>query len=75
MDTNNNYICFSITGRTAFSNAVPGMNAEPFVPLSHWLTSGFAPLVLAVNFGGMLVAWASLCVALGVVWLVAVRRL
>ena len=52
-----------------------GSYAEPFVPLSHWFTSGFAPLVLAVNFGGMLVAWGALCVALGVIWmLLSIRR-
>lgn len=51
-----------------------GSYAEPFVPLSHWFTSGFAPLVLAVNFGGMLVAWAFLCLALGLVWWVLGRR-
>ena len=45
-----------------------GSYAEPFVPLSHWFTSALAPLVLAENFGGMLTAWASLCIALGLVW-------
>ena len=44
-----------------------GSFAEPFVPLSHWFTSGMAPLVLAQNFGVMLTAWASLCVALGLI--------
>ena len=42
-----------------------GSYAEPFVPLSHWFTSGLAPLVLAKNFGGMLSAWAFVCIALG----------
>ena len=43
----------------------PGSYAEPFVPLSHWFTSGLAPLVLAQNFGGMLTVWAIVCFALG----------
>jgi hypothetical protein len=45
-----------------------GSYAEPFVPLSHWFTSGLAPLVLAKNFGGMLATWALLCVVLGLLW-------
>lgn len=32
-----------------------GSYAEPFVPLSHWLTSLFAPLILVKNFWGLLI--------------------
>lgn len=53
----------------------PGSYAEPFVPLSHWFTSGMAPFVLVQNFGGMLVAWTSLCVALGLAWRVLSARI
>lgn len=42
-----------------------GSYAEPFIPLSHWFTSGFAPFVLAQNFAGLLTAWSALCGALG----------
>ena len=43
----------------------PGSYAEPFIPLSHWFTSGFAPFVLLKNFGGLLTAWATVCAAIG----------
>jgi hypothetical protein len=42
-----------------------GSYAEPFIPLSHWFTSGFAPFVLVKNFGGLLAVWSALCGALG----------
>ena len=52
-----------------------GSFAEPFVPLSHWFTSGFAPLVLVENFGGMLATWAAWCAAFGLVWVaLGIRR-
>lgn len=41
-----------------------GSYAEPFVPLSHWFTSMMAPFVLVQNFGGVLAAWACLCIGL-----------
>jgi len=46
-----------------------GSYAEPFIPLSHWFTSFLAPLVLIENFGGMLIAWAAICFAVGLLWL------
>lgn len=42
----------------------PGSFAEPFVPLSHWLTSFLAPIVLVTNFGGILLIWACVCFVL-----------
>jgi hypothetical protein len=47
-----------------------GSYAEPFIPLSHWFTSFLAPLVLIENFGVMLIAWAAICFAVGLLWLV-----
>jgi hypothetical protein len=41
-----------------------GSFAEPFVPLSHWLTSAVAPYLLVKNFGGLLLAWGALCAVL-----------
>lgn len=46
-----------------------GSHAEPFIPLSHWFTSFLAPLVLLENFGAMLFAWAVICSAVGLLWL------
>ena len=44
--------------------------AEPFIPLTHWFTSSLAPLVLIENFGVMLISWAAICLAVGLLWLV-----
>lgn len=41
-----------------------GSFAEPFVPLSHWLTTALAPYLLLKNFGGLLLGWAVLCIVL-----------
>lgn len=41
-----------------------GSFAEPFVPLSHWLTTALAPYLLLKNSGGLLLGWAGLrCVS------------
>ena len=46
-----------------------GSFAEPFIPLGHWMTSFFSPIVLIHNFGGMLLAWAAISVGFGLLWL------
>jgi hypothetical protein len=46
-----------------------GSYAEPFIPLSNWFTSLFAPYILVVNFGWKLLAWAGACFATGLLWM------
>ncbi|MBX3658476.1 MAG: hypothetical protein KF740_08595 [Ramlibacter sp.] len=43
----------------------PGSFATPFIPLSHWMTSLVAPLILIKNFGIALLIWAGLSFVLG----------
>ena len=38
-----------------------GSFAEPFIPLSNWFTSMFAPLVLIANFGVYLLIGLGIC--------------
>ncbi len=45
-----------------------GSYAEPFVPLSHWMTSAAAPYILVINFGALLAAWTIVCTALFAAW-------
>jgi hypothetical protein len=44
-----------------------GSFAQAFIPISHWLGSAFAPLVLIKSFGVLLIVWFCLCVVLDVV--------
>jgi hypothetical protein len=44
----------------------PGSFATPFIPLSHWMTSIVAPLILIKNFGFLLIGWAATTFVLGV---------
>ncbi|MCW5649872.1 MAG: hypothetical protein KIS62_09015 [Ramlibacter sp.] len=44
----------------------PGSFAEPFIPLSHWMTSLVAPLILIKNFGIALLIWAGVSFGLGI---------
>jgi hypothetical protein len=46
-----------------------GSYAKPFIPLSHWLTTFLAPLVLIQNFGGMLIVWVAACFVAWLLWL------
>jgi hypothetical protein len=51
-----------------------GSFAEPFIPLSHWMTSGAAPLILLQNFGLMLLSWLLLSLLLWLIYLVLLAK-